>query len=60
MTARSDQRRGRFVTLEGGEGVGKSTNLAFVEARLRAAGVEVVTTREPGGRIWPVSSTFVG
>jgi dTMP kinase len=49
MTARSDQRRGRFVTLEGGEGVGKSTNLAFVEARLRAAGVEVVTTREPGG-----------
>ncbi|HEX7036985.1 MAG TPA: dTMP kinase [Pseudomonadales bacterium] len=41
--------RGRFVTLEGGEGVGKSTNLAFVAERLRAAGHEVVTTREPGG-----------
>ncbi|MFW6092795.1 MAG: dTMP kinase [Pseudomonadota bacterium] len=41
--------RGRFITLEGGEGVGKSTNLAFVAAHLRAAGVEVVTTREPGG-----------
>ena len=41
--------RGRFVTLEGGEGVGKSTNLTFVAERLRAAGHEVVTTREPGG-----------
>jgi dTMP kinase len=41
--------RGRFITLEGGEGVGKSTNMAFVAAHLRAAGVEVVTTREPGG-----------
>lgn len=40
---------GRFVTLEGGEGVGKSTNMAFVAAHLRAAGLEVVTTREPGG-----------
>lgn len=41
--------RGRFITLEGGEGVGKSTNLSFVADRLRAAGIEVVTTREPGG-----------
>jgi dTMP kinase len=40
---------GAFITLEGGEGVGKSTNLAFVAAVLRAAGHEVVTTREPGG-----------
>ncbi|MFU8814081.1 MAG: dTMP kinase [Pseudomonadales bacterium] len=40
---------GRFITLEGGEGVGKSTNLGFVAGRLRAAGLEVVTTREPGG-----------
>jgi dTMP kinase len=38
-----------FITLEGGEGVGKSTNLAFVAALLRSAGHEVVTTREPGG-----------
>ncbi len=41
--------RGRFITLEGGEGVGKSTNLAFVAERLAAAGVKVITTREPGG-----------
>lgn len=41
--------RGLFITLEGGEGVGKSTNLAFVAALLRSAGQEVVTTREPGG-----------
>lgn len=40
---------GRFITLEGGEGVGKSTNVAFVAAHLRAAGVELLTTREPGG-----------
>jgi len=43
------QGRGRFITLEGGEGVGKSTNLAFVKAHLEAAGLEVVATREPGG-----------
>jgi dTMP kinase len=40
---------GRFITLEGGEGVGKSTNLDFAAERLRQAGLEVVTTREPGG-----------
>lgn len=41
--------RGRFITLEGGEGVGKSTNVAFVAGWLRDHGCEVVTTREPGG-----------
>jgi len=41
--------RGRFITLEGVEGVGKSTNLDFVAARLRAAGHDVLVTREPGG-----------
>lgn len=41
--------RGRFITLEGLEGVGKSTNLAHIAEHLLAAGVEVVTTREPGG-----------
>lgn len=41
--------RGRFITLEGGEGVGKSTNLDFVWRWLDAAGLEVVRTREPGG-----------
>lgn len=40
---------GRFITLEGSEGSGKSTNLAHIEKRLRAAGKEVVLTREPGG-----------
>ncbi|WP_346798781.1 dTMP kinase [Halomonas sp. Bachu 37] len=41
--------RGRFITLEGSEGVGKSTNLAWVVAWLEARGCEVVQTREPGG-----------
>jgi dTMP kinase len=41
--------RGRFITLEGGEGAGKSTNLRFVRERLERSGVEVVATREPGG-----------
>jgi dTMP kinase len=41
--------RGLFITLEGGEGVGKSTNLAFAAERIRAAGRELVVTREPGG-----------
>lgn len=40
---------GRFITLEGGEGVGKSTNLQFVAGMLKAAGKRVVTSREPGG-----------
>lgn len=39
----------RLITLEGGEGVGKSTNLALLVDRLRATGAEVVVTREPGG-----------
>lgn len=42
-------RRGRFITLEGGEGVGKSTLAAALESRLTARGLKVVRTREPGG-----------
>jgi dTMP kinase len=41
--------RGSFVTFEGGEGAGKSTQLAGLATRLRAAGHDVLTTREPGG-----------
>ena len=41
--------RGLFITLEGGEGAGKSTSLAFVREFLEQSGRRVVVTREPGG-----------
>jgi len=41
--------RGLFITLEGGEGAGKTTSIAFVRTFLEQAGKKVVQTREPGG-----------
>jgi dTMP kinase len=41
--------RGLFITVEGGEGVGKSTNIAFIAEQIRSAGVDLICTREPGG-----------
>ncbi|KAA1193147.1 dTMP kinase [Pseudohalioglobus sediminis] len=43
------QGRGLFITVEGGEGVGKSTNIAFLERHLRERDIDLVLTREPGG-----------
>lgn len=41
--------RGKFITIEGGEGVGKTTNIAFIQSLLAEKGIETVVTREPGG-----------
>ena len=41
--------RGRFITVEGIEGVGKSTNMAFIEHLLEGLGITVLRSREPGG-----------
>jgi dTMP kinase len=41
--------RGKFITLEGVDGAGKSTHVSWIARRLKAGGREVVVTREPGG-----------
>lgn len=42
-------RHGRFLTIEGGEGAGKSTVMAVIEQRLKSAGIDLLSVREPGG-----------
>lgn len=42
-------RPGKFITLEGVDGAGKSTHLDYIAAKIRSRGVELVVTREPGG-----------
>jgi dTMP kinase len=44
-----ESQRGLFITVEGVEGAGKSTQLAFIQQYLEAAGISLVVTREPGG-----------
>jgi dTMP kinase len=43
--------RGKFISLEGGEGAGKSTALQIIEQVLREQGKEIIRTREPGGTV---------
>ena len=49
MNQSSPKRRGRFITLEGGEGAGKSTQVEALKRFLEDRGIVLITTREPGG-----------
>ena len=41
----------KFITLEGGEGAGKSTAMRYLQQQLLQLGVDLMTTREPGGTV---------
>lgn len=41
--------KGRFITIEGGEGVGKTTNIKYIESLIKEKNKTLITTREPGG-----------
>jgi len=45
----NNEKPGKFITLEGIEGVGKTRNLNFIQGLLEASGRDCVVTREPGG-----------
>jgi dTMP kinase len=49
--ARAEWPRGKFITFEGGEGTGKSTQAAMLTLRLESLGIAVLLTREPGGSL---------
>jgi len=49
LRLRAVSERGSFITLEGGEGAGKSTQIGHLLGNLREAGIEAIGTREPGG-----------
>ena len=51
MTKENQKLTGRFISLEGGEGAGKSTQIESIKKYVESKGKKVVLTREPGGSI---------
>ena len=49
---------GKFITIEGTEGAGKSTSIAYIKAQLESQGIDLICTREPGGT--PLAETIRG